>query len=471
MSGALPSIINPTPPGGQLYASESALPQGSAPGQAALSSSWTFTIQAQDGVDSLTVGGYRAISAGVFTAGYADLGYGRLAVTGYDPASGHVSVDFTLTGATHSSSPGPTMRYGDLYFQPVVLTDMDGDQATSSLIIDVRDDDRVQAVSDLASVSQGTPIASGNVTANDIFSADGLGAVTQVQSMETGQYGGVPDGGALTLQGRYGTLTLAASGAYSYTGASQAPAGATDHFSYWVTDADGDQSLATLTVSVAATASSPSSGQTLTGGGGDDTLMGASGDDTISGGDGRNYLRGGGGDDQLRGGAGFDDINGNMGDDTIDGGTAGGGDWLVGGQGNDLVTAHQGDGLLYGNLGDDTLIGGAGSEIIRGGQGDDSLSGGAGADFISGDRGNDTMTGGSGADAFHSAIRAGIDKVTDFHQSEGDYVLLDAGTTYAAAQVGADTVVTLGSAGSGDQVILVGVSMSSLTDNWIVVAV
>jgi Ca2+-binding RTX toxin-like protein len=203
-------------------------------------------------------------------------------------------------------------------------------------------------------------------------------------------------------------------------------------------------------------------------GGGAHTIQGGAGNDAIVGGSGTNYLRGADGDDLITGGSGFDDINGNKGADTIDGGLAGGADWLVGGQGNDLITAHLGDGLLYGNLGNDTLNGGGGNEIVRGGQGDDVLFGGAGNDFLSGDLGNDTLTGGSGADIFHSFSGAGIDRITDFNRAEGDYLLLDHGTTFATAQVGADTVVTLGPA--GDQVTLVGVSLSSLSGGWVVVA-
>jgi hypothetical protein len=68
------------------------------------------------------------------------------------------------------------------------------------------------------------------------------------------------------------------------------------------------------------------------------------------------------------------------------------------------------------------------------------------------------MTGGSGADIFHSSSDAGIDRVLDFSVAEGDRVQLDPGTTYAIAQVGSDTVITM----SAGQVVLVGVSMSSL---------
>ena len=193
--------------------------------------------------------------------------------------------------------------------------------------------------------------------------------------------------------------------------------------------------------------------------GGGDTIDALAGDDTINaGGPASNYLRGNDGDDSIVGGSGFDDINGNKGNDTISGGPSGD-DWLVGGQGNDLITARGGADLIYGNLGNDTVMGGTGNEIMRGGQGDDSLAGGSGNDFISGDRGNDTMSGGGGADIFHSSQDAGIDRVLDFHLSEGDRVQLDPGTIFTVMQSGADTVIDMG---GGNQMILVGVQMSTL---------
>jgi Ca2+-binding RTX toxin-like protein len=111
------------------------------------------------------------------------------------------------------------------------------------------------------------------------------------------------------------------------------------------------------------------------------------------------------------------------------------------------------------------MIGGGAFDTLRGGQDNDSIDGGNGDDWLSGDRGADTLTGGLGADTFHSFNQAGIDRVTDFHITEGDRVLLDTGTTYTTSQVGSDTVVDMG---GGNQVILVGVSMASLTGNWIV---
>lgn len=211
---------------------------------------------------------------------------------------------------------------------------------------------------------------------------------------------------------------------------------------------------------------------TMGGYGGNDTLWGGAGNDVLYANappgrlgiavTGSTYLRGEEGDDWIGGGTGFDDINGNMGNDTAGGGD--GEDWVVGGRDNDLLFGDGGYDLVYGNLGNDTCDGGAGNDIVRGGQDNDLVRGGAGDDYVSGDKGDDTVTGGAGADIFHSFGDAGIDRVTDFSQAEGDRVQLDPGTQYTVAQVGADTVIAMT---GGGQTVLVGVQMGSLTAGWI----
>ena len=200
----------------------------------------------------------------------------------------------------------------------------------------------------------------------------------------------------------------------------------------------------------------------LTGNAGNDSIFAGAGNDTVDGGAGSSYLRGEDGNDSIIGGSAFDDINGNVGTDTVSGGV--GNDWVLGGKDGDMLFGDAGDDLVYGNLGSDTLDGGAGADTVRGGQGDDVLTGGDGADFVSGDLGADTMTGGAGADTFHSFTGSGVDRILDFNLTDGDRLQLDAGNTFTVAQQGADTVLTLG---AGDQVILVGVQMSSLPTGWI----
>lgn len=200
----------------------------------------------------------------------------------------------------------------------------------------------------------------------------------------------------------------------------------------------------------------------LQGGGGNDTLWGGAGNDSLQAASGSTYLRGEAGDDSISGGSGFDDINGNLGADTGSGHL--GNDWVVGGQGDDLLNGDEGDDIAYGNMGNDWVDGGVGADIIRGGQGDDHLLGQSGDDWLSGDLGNDTETGGTGADTFYSWGAAGIDRIDDFNRAEGDRIQLEAGSTYAVSQQGADTVIAIN---GGAQVILVGVQMTTLTGNWV----
>ncbi len=192
------------------------------------------------------------------------------------------------------------------------------------------------------------------------------------------------------------------------------------------------------------------------------TVMGGAGNDVVTDDLGDDYLRGEEGNDSISGGAGFDDLHGNMGNDTVRG--QDGPDWSVGGKDQDLLFGDAGDDIVYGNIGDDTCEGGTGADLVRGGQGNDTLSGGEGDDYLAGDRDNDTISGGGGADIFHTHNQAGIDRIVDFSTAQGDRVNLLAGTTYTLLQVGSDTVIDMG---GGNQAILVGVSMSSLTGGWI----
>lgn len=201
----------------------------------------------------------------------------------------------------------------------------------------------------------------------------------------------------------------------------------------------------------------------LQGGAGNDSVVGGLGNDTLSETSGSNYLRGEGDDDSISGGSGFDDINGNLGQDTGSGHL--GNDWVVGGQGDDLLNGDEGDDIVYGNIGNDWCDGGVGADTLRGGQDNDMLLGQSGDDWLSGDRGADTETGGAGADTFYIFGDSGVDRVTDFNRAEGDRVQMDPGTTYAIAQQGADTVITLS---GGATLVLVGLQATSLTTGWVI---
>jgi serralysin len=200
-------------------------------------------------------------------------------------------------------------------------------------------------------------------------------------------------------------------------------------------------------------------GSTVYGGAGADSIIGAA--------TGANFLRGDDGDDAILGGAGYNNVNGNKGDDTITGKSLVG-DWLLGGQGNDQIdaSASPGANILNGNIGADTILGGAGNDTLRGGQGDDLIRGGAGDDTFFGDLGNNTITGGAGADTFRNGNGVARDLITDFHQSEGDRVMIAANLTYTPpSQVGADVEIHVS---NGDVLVLQNTLLTSLTSGWVV---
>jgi Ca2+-binding RTX toxin-like protein len=186
----------------------------------------------------------------------------------------------------------------------------------------------------------------------------------------------------------------------------------------------------------------------LNGGAGNDSLSGAAGNDTLTDDSGFDTLSGGDGDDDLRDFDGSSVIRGGAGADTLSGG------FQASGARDDM----------NGNAGADVLSGNADDDWLRGGRDNDSVAGGAGADFVSGDRGDDTVSGGTGADLFHGSQDAGLDRVIDFNLAEGDRVFLDPGTTYTVSQVGADTVISMGGA---NQMVLMGVQLSTLPAGWI----
>jgi Ca2+-binding RTX toxin-like protein len=106
------------------------------------------------------------------------------------------------------------------------------------------------------------------------------------------------------------------------------------------------------------------------------------------------------------------------------------------------------------------VLGGLGADIIGGGRGADTLNGGGGADLL---------TGGGGGDHFQFAGAFGQDVVKDFAPTGAghDVIQLDAAefanfqaVLAHAAQVGADTVITLDAA---DSITLQHVTLSSLT--------
>ncbi len=233
--------------GGELVLDEAALPDGSASDGAALTKSSTFTFNAADGVQSLTLGGVTLISNGqvltTFPQGIPSPLGNQLLVTGvsYNPVTGVGSVTYSYTLNDNETHNKPANDGALTESFNVVLTDLDGDTTSAGLDVVVLDDVPT-AVSDvnLTVASENNLVLNGNVITNDVQGADGA-AVT-----------------AGTLSGTYGSLVLNANGTYTYTlnpndGDFKALTGGgvgSEVFTYTLTDADGDVSTATLTLTI-----------------------------------------------------------------------------------------------------------------------------------------------------------------------------------------------------------------------------
>ncbi|MFS2200897.1 retention module-containing protein, partial [Pseudomonas sp. Pseusp3] len=233
---------------GELTVNEANLADGSASNPGALTQSGAFTVNAPDGLASLSIGGINVISGGV-PAGIPQsittpLG-STLTITGYNPATGVVSYSYTLNGAeTHASGEGANSLGEHI---TVVANDSNGDTTTGSLDINITDD-VPKAVDDSNGTASETLLTlNGNVLSNDVQGAD---------RVTLGENSGPITPGTFT--GTYGTLVLNANGTYTYTlnisdadfKALHGGGSATETFTYTLTDADGDSSTANLVLQI-----------------------------------------------------------------------------------------------------------------------------------------------------------------------------------------------------------------------------
>ncbi|MGY4004148.1 retention module-containing protein, partial [Aeromonas sanarellii] len=170
--------------GGELVLDEAALADGSNPNSSALTKSGTFTFNAADGVQSLTLGGVVLVNNGQVITGFpqtipSPLG-NQLLVTGisYNPVTGigSVSYSYTLNDNEVHNQPANDTALTESF--NVVLTDSDGDTTSAGLDV-VFLDDVPTAVSDVnqTAATENNLVLNGNVMTNDVQGADGA-AVT-----------------------------------------------------------------------------------------------------------------------------------------------------------------------------------------------------------------------------------------------------------------------------------------------------
>ncbi|TWC57706.1 putative secreted protein (type I secretion substrate) [Pseudomonas sp. SJZ080] len=239
--------------GGELTVNEKNLTYGTDPDAPSLTQTGTFTVNAPDGLQTLTVGGIAVVTAGVAAGFPQSTGTwhgSTLTITGYDPATGVVSYSYTLNYDRDHPNAGGANSIAENF--DVVATDTDGSTATGQINVNIIDD-TPNANPDATSVTEGG-VVSGNVLWNDVAGADGPLVGGGVVGVRAGSDTSTPVNGGLNTQinGTYGYLTLDAQGNaeyHSYPNSVNGP-GATDVFTYTLRDNDGDESTTTITIDV-----------------------------------------------------------------------------------------------------------------------------------------------------------------------------------------------------------------------------
>ncbi|WP_217897843.1 VCBS domain-containing protein, partial [Cobetia sp. QF-1] len=210
----------------------------------------SFTVAAEAGIDTVTIGGID-ISDASTTPVEITTDEGTLTVTGYDAGTGEVTYSYVEDGASEDHTDGDIT---DSF--SVVVTDITGQSTSDSLDIAILDTAPV-ANADTRNLGEDTTTAlDGNVIDGANDTADTLGADATTVTAVDGST--VTADAAAVVTGDYGTLTLEADGSYSYVLDTTNPAvqslddgeSLADEFSYTITDADGDTSSTTLTITV-----------------------------------------------------------------------------------------------------------------------------------------------------------------------------------------------------------------------------
>ncbi|MCS3458626.1 retention module-containing protein, partial [Aeromonas sp. BIGb0445] len=191
--------------GGELVLNEAALADGSAPDAAVLTKGGSFTFNAVDGVQVLSLGGVVLISNGQVITNFPQVipspSGNQLLVTGitYNPVTGAGTVNYSYTlndNETHTQPANDTALTESFN---VVLTDNDGDSTSASLDVVILDDvPSVRLIPGsgelgVVSVDESLPVlggadsdgiasatlAAGTVQAqfNHAFGADGAGSI------------------------------------------------------------------------------------------------------------------------------------------------------------------------------------------------------------------------------------------------------------------------------------------------------
>lgn len=193
-------------------------------------------------IANLTSNG-QAVSVAIVGGQYVGTAGGRTIFT--LNVSGNGGYTFTqLDQIDHPNTSNPNdsidLRFG------VRATDSDGDTDDDTIVIRVFDDGPV-AVNDTDHLSASETVETGNVINNDdVGYDDANAAITRISFNGTNV--NIPSVGTATINGLYGTLVIAATGAYTYTRSSNAAG--SDSFTYTLRDGDGDTDTAQLNITL-----------------------------------------------------------------------------------------------------------------------------------------------------------------------------------------------------------------------------
>ena len=254
------SVVTASLNGPDATVYEAGLPSGTANDGSHVTSG-SFTVSATDGIASITVGGtsftLAQMQAFGTTNGVVNTGEGTLTLTGYNAATGAVSYSYTLLATIDNDSKnGATLTEFDDSIA-LSVTGISGTSGSDTLVVRIVDDVPV-AVNDAGGTltEDVAGSLSGNVLSNDVSGAD-----TPKSFVAWGA-----DATAVAELNSYGTLVQNSDGSWSYVldnsrAATQAlGSGFSKDFTlhYTMTDADSDQSPATLTITVKGAADSAS---------------------------------------------------------------------------------------------------------------------------------------------------------------------------------------------------------------------
>lgn len=258
---------------GQATVYESGLTLDGPPGQSRTASG-ELAASAPDGLATVGIGGtvftvaqlasYSVLSpsAAIVTAAGSLRVTGFVVVSGADaaPTSARVLFSYTLDAA--QLQPGATESLDTLALQ---VTDASSAAASGVGALGVAIiDDLPEARADTAAVVAGTTAAALQTAGNVVVAgaagdaSDRIGADTVAAPVTALLAGGLAGTPGTALSGRYGQLQMAASGAYVYRADAANPAVAVlgpgrtlvDVFDYTITDADGDTSTTTLSITL-----------------------------------------------------------------------------------------------------------------------------------------------------------------------------------------------------------------------------